>query len=609
MTFRADIQILRGLSVLLVVLFHLGFDSFKSGFLGVDVFFVISGFLMAVLYDHKDKLGFFKRRAMRLLPAYYVVIILTLIFSVILTTRNEAVQVFEQVYYGSFFASNIGFWTHNSYFSDRNFNPLLHLWSLGVEIQFYLLIPFLYFFIRKSKWLLVLLLLASLVLCFWATTVSPKTSFFITPFRIWEFLIGYCVAVFFASNGNICMKPRRYLGSIGLLALLMIPFFPVDGESKSFLIGHPGIFALAIAIATALVLACGMPKRIEQSLIGKTLVILGKYSYSIYLVHFPIIVIYNSEPFEGTQYGSNSIPDLLLLVTMISGASFLLYRLVEIRRWPIAFANRWGHIVVAASVSAVLLTSTVDYFQLNQLEQPEQLIFKAERDRSEYRCGKVFRILHIGEPVCELTGLSDKDASGSIMLAGNSHADAVKEVFRDIARENKLHLYFFVSNSTMNKNGHSPNFIIKQAVENDVSAIFVHQLAESFDYNTLSTLVSEADSYGIRVIYLEPVPVWENDIPQSMWMMSFSENNDFLLEKNIDDYYSDNSNIFNELENIAAGNFSRMNVGNIFCKPNCLYKSSSGAPLYFDNHHLTKTGSELLYPSVAQMISRLNSKS
>lgn len=139
MQYRADIQILRGISVLLVVLFHLGFSSFQSGFLGVDVFFVISGFLMAVLYNHNDVKGFFRRRALRLLPAYYVTIISTVILSTLFVTRNESVQVFEQAYFGSIFASNIGFWFENSYFSNSAFNPLLHLWSLGVEIQFYLI--------------------------------------------------------------------------------------------------------------------------------------------------------------------------------------------------------------------------------------------------------------------------------------------------------------------------------------------------------------------------------------------------------------------------------------------------------------------------------------
>lgn len=134
MKFRSDIQILRGISVLFVVFFHLGFESTQSGFLGVDVFFVISGFLMAVLFDSKNKTQFFERRAKRLLPPYYVVIAATLITSFIINTPNETRQVVTQAIFGSAFSSNIGFWIQNSYFNKTEFNPLLHLWSLGVEI-------------------------------------------------------------------------------------------------------------------------------------------------------------------------------------------------------------------------------------------------------------------------------------------------------------------------------------------------------------------------------------------------------------------------------------------------------------------------------------------
>ena len=188
MKFRTDIQIIRGVSVLLVVLFHLGFSVFKIGFLGVDIFFVISGFLMAVLYDGKNKTAFFKRRAIRLLPAYYTVILVTLLVSFLINTPNETGQVVEQAIFASIFSSNIGFWMQNSYFSTTEFNPLLHLWSLGVEIQFYLIVPLLAWFFRKNKYLLIASLLASLLLCLLIVGISPKTSFFMMPLRIWEFL-------------------------------------------------------------------------------------------------------------------------------------------------------------------------------------------------------------------------------------------------------------------------------------------------------------------------------------------------------------------------------------------------------------------------------------
>jgi peptidoglycan/LPS O-acetylase OafA/YrhL len=136
MQYRKDIQILRGLSVLLVVLFHLEIAGFKSGFLGVDVFFVISGYLMAVLYNPSKQKDFFLKRAKRILPAYFAIIILTLIACIPLTVPSDYNQVATQAAFATGLSSNIGYWLENSYFDKSAFKPLLHLWSLGVEIQF-----------------------------------------------------------------------------------------------------------------------------------------------------------------------------------------------------------------------------------------------------------------------------------------------------------------------------------------------------------------------------------------------------------------------------------------------------------------------------------------
>lgn len=144
MHYRPDIQILRGIAVVFVILFHLNVPLFSHGFLGVDLFFVISGFLMALLYERGQTFKFYQRRANRLLPAYFATTVATVAISAFITLPSEQIQVMEQGVFAAFFMSNIGFWAQNSYFSTSEFTPLLHLWSLGVEIQFYLIVPLLF---------------------------------------------------------------------------------------------------------------------------------------------------------------------------------------------------------------------------------------------------------------------------------------------------------------------------------------------------------------------------------------------------------------------------------------------------------------------------------
>ena len=373
MNYRSDIQVLRGVAVVLVVLFHLGFSSIKSGFLGVDVFFVISGFLMAVLYDKNDIPKFYLRRAKRLLPAYYATIFVTLIFAYLLTTPNETLQVSDQAKYAIAFASNLGFWGQGTYFSTAAFNPLLHLWSLGVEMQFYLIVPLLYWVFSKNKFMFLLVLVGSLVSCFIMVGISPKTSFFILPFRLWEFLIGYGAAYYFTNQGNIRLNNYRWLGLIGLIIVFIIPLFSVNGEALSAIDGHPGLFALLVTLATASVLIFGIPSLVEKSIVSKVLERIGKYSYSIYLAHFPIIVIYLSKPFSGTNLTIPTLMDGVIIVVLMVIASAALYYFFEHKRLKISVTK----LIIGSSVSLILLVMILPTIQNQFFSKEEQLIFGA----------------------------------------------------------------------------------------------------------------------------------------------------------------------------------------------------------------------------------------
>jgi peptidoglycan/LPS O-acetylase OafA/YrhL len=598
MHYRKDIQLLRGISVLLVVLFHLGLGGMQSGFLGVDVFFVISGFLMAILYDHNNKIGFFLKRAKRLLPAYFVTILFTFIAAFFITIPNEFNSTANQSLIATIFASNIGYWFENSYFSKEAFNPLLHLWSLGVEIQFYLIIPFLFWFLDKSKIYLPLLLALSLAGCFFIVGISPKTSFFMMPLRLWEFLIGYYVATQFTKNGAIKDSVvGAWLGIFSLLIIIGIPLINVDGKSLDFIIGHPGINALIVSLAVGVILAYGIPKYVEESKLGSFLELAGKYSYSIYLVHFPVIVLFLYEPFTGTNLKLESPAQTLLLVTGILILSFLMYQFVEVPTRYFKNTPRW---LYALSSVVIIFSLTGPNIQKFNHSEKEILIFDAWTDRSNYRCGKVFRMVEPNALSCEITEIGETPTK-NILLVGDSHADSIKTIFSSVASKQKVSVRFMVANNPLKRGGLGPEHLIKEALKRKTNAIILHYSPNSLDIAVVEELVVLAKEKRISVGLIMPVPVWEYHIPRALWKnINYNEK---LPAQSLKDYEDANHKFYDELKSLEFDNFRVYPVGNLFCNQNCQLLDASGKPLYFDDGHLTLTGSKRLINLFEKIIS------
>ncbi|TCN27621.1 acyltransferase family protein [Sinorhizobium americanum] len=362
--FRTDIQALRGLAVLLVVLYHAAVGPFAAGYLGVDIFFVISGFLITSLIRTQLEQSrfsfweFYYRRAKRLLPAAYVVIALATIAAPFFLSDVGLREFHTQVIGALTFTGNIVFWFQSDYFGGAaETKPLLHFWSLAVEEQYYLLLPAFLTLTPRRWWLLGVssLLGTSLALCLYVASRDPSAAFYLLPTRFWEVAIGSLGALLSASP-RVAAK-LSLLRLPALLLLLVIPIAPVGSQ-------HPGADAVLVCLATLILLL--VPSR--SSLAVRGMARIGDISYSLYLLHWPVLVYVRAawltEPPAAAIYAA---------VFFSVVASLALHRFVEepCRKGGVASRGRMASGLLAASVflgfsPAVAIAATNSKVDFNQ---------------------------------------------------------------------------------------------------------------------------------------------------------------------------------------------------------------------------------------------------
>ena len=296
MKYRAEIDGLRALAVLPVILFHAGFEWFSGGFVGVDVFFVISGYLITTIIISEMVEGkfsivnFYERRARRILPALFFVMAACLPFAWLWLTPNDLKDFGQSLIAVSTFSSNILFWRETGYFDTAaELKPLLHTWSLAVEEQYYILFPiFLMLTWRLGiKWVLILLsvlFLLSLVVAQWGTYNKPSATFFLLPTRGWELLIGVFAAFYLKHNPHL--KSHFLNQALSLLGFGMILYSIIAFDETT---PFPSLYALVPTIGTGLLILCAAPKTFIHKLLSlKFIVGIGLISYSAYLWHQPL---------------------------------------------------------------------------------------------------------------------------------------------------------------------------------------------------------------------------------------------------------------------------------------------------------------------------------
>ena len=364
---RSDIQALRGLAVLLVLATHARL-GLPAGYLGVDIFFVISGYLITGMVNRSVEdqyLGrgrfsfraFYFRRAKRLLPAAYVTFALTALAAPFLLSSSERHEFVLQVVGAVTFTANFVLFQQTNYFAGAaDFKPLLHIWSLSIEEQYYVFLPALVFF-TPLRWRVAgaaAILAISLALCLWQVQLARPDAFFLTPFRVWELAIGSLGALAFdrlaAQPGSATERAVRILFWPSVAALFVVPAFPFD------MIRHPGIDALIVCVATLIVILRNHPGFSANTTMGvpvKGVAFVGDFSYSLYLVHWPILAFVNN-----VYLGPNAPLEVRIACTALAlGLGYALYRVVEqpVRQaaWTPSRGLVGGTVAVSLAIAAL----------------------------------------------------------------------------------------------------------------------------------------------------------------------------------------------------------------------------------------------------------------
>lgn len=330
MQYRREIDGLRAIAVVPVVLFHAGYESFGGGYVGVDVFFVISGFLItSIIISNLDKnsfslLQFYERRARRILPALFFVVLCCLPVAWSLLLPDDLKNFAQSLVAMATFSSNVLFWMESGYFDTAaELKPLLHTWSLAVEEQFYILFPLLLmglwrFGTSTVAGALVLITILSLSAAQYSVESTPDAVFFLPHTRAWELSIGALAALYL--HKNIISTPpwlNQFLATTGLAAILW-SVLAYDHDTP-----FPSLYALVPTMGTLLIILFAQEgTQVHRLLSLRPFVALGLISYSLYLWHQPLFAFWRYQRFLDTAPWE--MPALIALSVVLAGVSYLL---------------------------------------------------------------------------------------------------------------------------------------------------------------------------------------------------------------------------------------------------------------------------------------------
>ena len=637
MNFRKDINGLRAFAVIAVVLFHFNASWMPGGFAGVDVFFVISGFLMTgiifrgIEQEKFSILNFYVARANRIIPALALLCLVLLVFGWFYLTPLEYRALGKHAASSVGFLSNFIYWTEAGYFDTASHEKwLLHTWSLSVEWQFYIIYPLILVAMRKflsiktMKLTILVATVLAFIFCVYSTYKWPNASYFLLSARAWEMLIG---GVAYLYPFTLQEKKKKFVEVIGL-ALVIGSYFLISAENA-----WPGYLALFPVVGSFLIIQAQR----NDSIITSNIIFqkIGAWSYSIYLWHWPLVVIIYTF----------ALPEYYIYLGMALSIllGFLSYRYVEKINFPRSFPTLLSYlkckpIYIAGFVGVLGSVLFLKYDTLTPYRfSPEQItiVEQQKRDPREPVCGKVengvspgciygdgpVKAIVIGDShaQAQMVAIGNRAglANGSILNLGLSACPTIKDVYAgdknpdyncgklvanaiDIATKKYPNVPIIVINRT-SLDLYGPNedkdFHLKTPYH------FVDKVFFKRDYEYKKNLTGHMInticefSQNNPVYLMRPTPEMIKNVPLTMFK-SLTLNGSSDAIKITRDEYNQRQRTAYKMQDEAVSRCGAkvLDPTPYLCDSDYCYGDKNGTPLYFDDNHLSSYGSEVISP-------------
>jgi len=437
--YRAEIDGLRALAVVPVILFHAGFELFSGGFVGVDVFFVISGYLITTILieDIENKrfsiVNFYERRARRILPALFFVMLVCIPFAWMWMLPNQMKDFSQSLVAVSLFASNILFWRESGYFdAAAEEKPLLHTWSLGVEEQYYVLFPiFLILAWRFGRnrvfWLIVVMAAISLLLSEWGWRNRPTANFYLAPTRAWELFAGSIAAFVVQKQG---VQKNNALALLGLVVIVFSIFF--YDETTPF----PSVYSLVPVLGVVLLVLYADKETLAAKFLStKVFLGIGLISYSAYLWHQPLFAFARIR-----MQNEHSLVVMAVLSIASLALAFLSWRYIE---KPFRDRRKIGRSTVFVGslfgISCLIIIGQFGIYKDGFRERYNDVLAHLEwmslGERADIVGTPCVSFSDSGYPNLELCEYGDISSEDILITYGDSHLNAISYTLDVLAKE------------------------------------------------------------------------------------------------------------------------------------------------------------------------------